>query len=153
MLTQASVESLRTYFDTSELDGTETIYAARNGNNVAFVAIASSGSIKTFKNDGYPEELLEQEIMLLCCSQYDDKLTHMPIDTGAEGFSRESEGTLRSIAIEILVAFIVLILGAFFLLIHWVLFKDFQAMLIIGGAISLLVVFYIFPKLTAKMNL
>jgi len=152
MFTQANVEALRTHFDASGLDGTETIYAARNENNVAFIAIAPSGSIKTFKSDEYPEELLEQEIMLLCCSKYDDKLIHMPIDTGAERFSKDSEGILRIFVIEILVAFIVLVLAAFFLMMHWVLFKDFQALLIIGGIISLFVIFYIFPKLTAQMK-
>jgi len=149
MLTQASIEALRTLFDTSSLNGTETIYAARSENDVAFVAIAPDGNIKTFKSDGYPEDLLEQEIMLLCCTRYDDRLTHIPFEQNSERSDRASANTFSIIMIELLAAVIVLVLGAFFLLIYWVLFKDLQTVLIIGCVICLPVIFYIVPKITA----
>ena len=150
MLMQASIEALRARFDVSNLDGTENIYAARCENDVAFVAIALNGNIETFKSDGYPEDLLEQEIMTLCCSQYDDKLIHIPLDLDAERYDKESENLLRIIAIELLAALIVLVLGVFFLLIHWVLFKDLQTILIIGGGICFPVILYIVPKIIAQ---
>jgi hypothetical protein len=150
MLTQASIEVLRTRFDASGLDGNENIYAARNENDIAFVAINPNGIIKMFKSDGYPEDLLEQDIMSLCCSKYDDRLIHIPLDSNIERYDREQSDFFRIIIIELLAAFIVLVLGAFFLLIHWVLFKDLKTVLVIGGAICLIVVFYIIPKLTAQ---
>lgn len=153
MLTKASIEALRTKFDASDLDGTESIYAARCENDVAFVAIASDGNLKTYKSDGYPDDLLEQEIMTLCCSQYDNKLTHIPLDLNGERFETESSGSLRIIVMELLVALIVMILGAIFLLIYWVLFRNLQTVLIIGGIICLPVIFYIIPKITAQSKI
>ena len=150
MLTQASIEALRTRFDASGLDGTETIYAARHENDVAFVAITPNGNIKTFKSEGYPEDLLEQEIMTLCCSRYDDRMIHISLEPSSERFIKESVGTLRILIIEILVAFIVLVLGAFFLFMYWILFEDLQTVLIIGGVFIFLIIFYIIPKIAMR---
>ena len=149
MLTQASIEALRLHFDASGLDGSETIYASRHENDTAFVAISSGGMITTFKNDGYPEALLEEEIMMLCCAKYDDRLTHIPREIDNEKFTGAASGSFRSIFIELIVAFIVLILGAFFMLIYWLLFDNLQNVLVIGILICLPVIFFILPKVSS----
>jgi len=151
MLTQASIEALRMHFDASGLNGDEAVYASRNGeSDIAFVAIAPNSNITTYKNDSYPEELLEEEIMMLCCSKYDDNTIHIPRELKEDQFVIESSGYARGVLIELIVASIALILCAIFLLIYWLLFKDSEKTLIIGAVIFLPVVFFVFSVIKAR---
>jgi len=150
MLIQASIEALRTRFDASGLVGTEAVYASRDDDDIAFVAIAANGEITTYKSDGYSDALLEEEIMTLCCAKYDDKLTHLPHEISDDNYDVIDTGSVPSILIELLAAFIVLILGVFCLLIYWLLFSDIEKILIIGAIICLPVILFIFPWAKAR---
>lgn len=151
MLTQASIEALRMHFDASELNGNEAIYASRNGeSDIAFVAIALDGNITTYKNDSYPEALLEEEIMMLCCAKYDDNAIHLSCEPNEEKFAIEPSGYAHGILIELIVASIAFVLCAVFLLIYWLLFKDSEKTLIIGAVICLPVLFFVFSVIRAR---
>lgn len=150
MLTQASFEALRMHFDASGLNGNEAVYASRNENDIAFVAIASDGKITTYKNDSYPDELLEEEIIMLCCSKYDDNTVHIPHDFKEDKYTIESSGYARGLLIELIVAMIAFVLCAIFLLIYWLLFKDSEKTLIIGAVICLPVLFFVVSVIKAK---
>lgn len=151
MLTQASIEALRMHFDASELNGDETIYASRNGeNDIAFVAIALDGYITTYKNDSYPDKLLEEEIMMLCCTKYDDSAVHLPREVKEDKFVVESSGHTHGILIEVIVALIAFVLCAIFLLIYWLLFRDTEKIWIIGGVICLPVLLFVISVIRAR---
>ena len=151
MLAQASIEALRTRFDASGLNGSESIYASRHGeNDIAFVAIAGDGNITTYKSDEYPEDILDQEIITLCCTRYDDRLTHIPQEIDENNIVSYSPGLSRCILIELIVASIGTILWALFLLIYWLLLRDFENMLVVGGVTSLPIIFFILSIINAR---
>jgi len=153
VLTQASIEALKMHFDCSGLNGNEEIYASRNGeNDIAFVAIASSGNITTYKNDSYPDELLEEEILMLCCTKYSDNSVHIPCVMDDSKYFVGASGYARGIIIDLIVASITVVLCIIFLLIFWTLFKDSEKTIIIGAVISLPVIFFIISIIKARLK-
>jgi hypothetical protein len=151
MLTQASIEALRMHFDGSGLNGDEAVYASRNGeSDIAFVAIAPNGGITTFKNDSYPDALLEEEIMLLCCAKYSDNAVHIPRELDNGKLFTESRRYTRGVLIELIVASIALVLCAIFLLIYWLLFQDSEKTIIIGAVICLPVILFVVSVVRAR---
>jgi hypothetical protein len=149
MLVQASIETLRMYFDSSELSGSETVYASQNENEIAFAAITHDGKITTYKSDGYPEELLEQEIMMLCCLKYDDNKVHIGMEKD-DKYTAEQSGW--GILVELIVAAIALILCAVFLLIYWLLIQDIKTVMVIGGIICVPVLLFLYTVIKSRLN-
>jgi uncharacterized membrane protein len=151
VLTQASIEALKMHFDCSELNGDESVYASRNGeDDIAFVAIASNGNITTYKNDSYPDELLDEEIMILCCTKYSDNSVYIPAEFNSDKYIAEAFDYSRGIIIELIVAAITFVLCAIFLVIYWLLFQDSEKLIIIGAIICLPVIFFIISVFKAR---
>jgi len=143
------MEALKMHFDCSDLNGDESVYASRNGEkNIAFVAISPNGNITTYKSDNYPDELLGEEIMMLCCVKYKDN--SLPPELNNNKYFIGASEYARGIVIELIVASITVILCVIFLVIYWLLFQDSEKLLIIGAIICLPVIFFIISVFKAR---